>query len=351
MDFIFTLSIKRLLYLVLVTASACLLWQWFCHSESYWLVWAALLLCLVTQGDSFRQRVINISVTGIIAAFAAFIAGWAGQLPIVPGLYILLVTAVCVFVSHKKTDYFLQAFIINLFVVLGSAIPAVLPDNAARFFFICAGMMVSLIYQIIFYPYFVRNEIKSYVLITLRSLRHLNGIIFSCFLDAEYSDNIYLYERRMHNAKNRFMQSISRLREMIKLVENQSSTMAAGQYRVILQKLDFIYGNMLDYSQLRRRVPDFTTFSLCSQEMNEVRQEIDNAIVSTAAHFTNKKYYPGRDSLSRSISRFEGNYSNVLQVASRDPLPFLFFMDSLQVLAQSLESLGAMTWPEAEHYS
>ncbi|WP_172622830.1 aromatic acid exporter family protein [Aquicella siphonis] len=351
MDSIFTSTIRRFIYLVLVAFAACVLWRLFCHQEGYWLVWAVLLCSLVTQGDSFRQRLINIIITGLAAAFVVFGAGCIRDLPLLPGLYILIVTAVCVYISQQHAEYFLQAFIVNLFAVLASAMPASFADNAARLFFISAGMAVALVFQIIFYPYFIRDELRSYVIITLRSLERLNREIFSCFLDAEYSDNIYLYERRIHNAKNRYMQSINRLRDITGLVESRSSQGAVIIYQNILQTLDLLYDNMLDYSQLRRRVSDFTTLSLCSRELSEISQEIEKSIAGVAAHFANKKYYPGMDMLSRGIGRLESNYYNVLQVASREPLPFLFFMDSLQAFGKTMEVLFSIKWPSTEHYS
>jgi hypothetical protein len=201
------------------------------------------------------------------------------------------------------------------------------------------GAAIAAVMQIVFYPYFIRNNLHSYVMISLRNLKKLNNEIFSCLLQPEYADNIYLYERRLHDQKNQFMHTMERLREISHLAKRKMSPEEKISHERLLMKLDLLFDNMLDYSQLRRRVTDYATLSICSQELTGISQEVDKSIDGAMARMGNKKFYPSIKMLTQKIQRLEDNYHNVLQVAAREPLVFLLFIDSLNAFSKSMEEL------------
>lgn len=334
-----SLSVKRLIYLTLVALAVYLIKPHLCSSQDYWLVWAAFLLSLITSGDSFKRRITMIIITGFTAAFVSFIAGCLAPILIFTALYLFIVTLVCVIVSQLYSQYFLPAFIINLFAILSGAASISLAENAERFVLISIGIAIAALLQIIFYPYFVRNELQSCILISLLNLKKLNKEIFSCLLEPEYSDNIYLYERRLHASKNNFLQALSRLRDITQLAEIKLNDAEKASQELLLLNLDLLFENMMDYSQLRRRVTDHTTLSLCFQELTNISREIDKSIDGVMDHISHKKYYPDPKKLTQYINQLENNYHNVLQIASREPLVFLLFVDSLNAFARKLGEL------------
>lgn len=334
-------SLKRLSYLILVALVVYLIQPHICSSQSYWLIWSALFLSLITNGDSFKRRITMIVITGLTAAFASFIAGCLAPIVILAGIYLFIITLISAVVSQRYPRYFLQALIINLFVILASSALVSLSENTERFVLISMGVGVAALLQIIFYPYFVRNELQAYVLITLRHLKKLNTDIFSCLLEPEYPDNIYLYERRLHTSKNHFIQALSRLREVTQLAETKLNNVEKAEHELLLLNLDLLFENMLDYSQLRRRVTDYTTLSICSQELTNISREIDKSIYGLICHFSDKKIYPDTSKLTQYVNQLENNYHNVLQIASREPLVFLLFIDSLNAFIKKLNELYA----------
>jgi uncharacterized membrane protein YgaE (UPF0421/DUF939 family) len=333
-----SLSIKRLSYLILVALAVYLIKPHFYSSQSYWLIWSALILSLITSGDSFKRRITMIVITGLTAAFACFIAGCLTPITILLGIYLFIITLVCAVASQLYPRYFFPTFIINLFVILSSTSVS-FAENTERFVFISIGVVIAAVLQIIFYPYFIRNERQSYLLIALRSLKKLNNDIFSCLLEPAYSDNIYLFERRLHASKNQFIQALSRLREVTQLAETKLNEDERAAHEHLLLNLDLLFENMLDYSQLRRRVTDYTTLSLCSQELKNISLEIDKSIDGLINHVSHKKFYPNLNKLTQYVNQLESHYHHVLQIASREPLVFLLFIDSLNAFIKRLDEL------------
>jgi|GEM_PF-1278087 uncharacterized membrane protein YgaE (UPF0421/DUF939 family) len=345
------LVIKRLLYLILITSSAFIIQDYLGSSQKYWLVWSACILGLITHGDSFKRRITVILVAGLIAAFSAFLSACLAFYPFILAVFLFMLTISCVAVSLRYSEYFFVAFVINLFAIMSGELPAPVLIIANRFLIITFGMGIALFFQVLFYPYFVRNELQSFVVITLRNLKKVNEEIFSCFIDAEYPDNIYLYERRLHLQKNRYMQSIRRLREIISLASRKMDESESGYYAFLLGRLDLLYDNMLDYSQLRRRVTDHATFSVCLQELSAVSNEIGRVIEGMMMRVMNRNYHLDTDALVRHIKRLEENYTNVLQVAAREPLVFLLFINSLKCFCNAIDAYLKRVLPEASSYS
>lgn len=290
-----------------------------------------------------------IVITGLAAGFASFLVGSLVASPLLLTLILFFNTLICVAIGELYPIYFMQTCIVIVFAILSGHFSISAYENLDRFIFICMGVAIAAVLQMVFYPYFIRNELRPYIIISLRNLRKLNKEIFSCFLEAEYADNIYLYERRLHISKNAFLHSISRLREITKLAETKLSDIEKESHELWLIQLDLLFENMLDYSQLRWRVTDYTTFSVCREELMRIAKESDKCLDAIVAHVKQKKYFTSIDQLNQSINQFETNYYQVLQVAAPEPLVFLLFIDSLNAFSKKVAALYASVIPISSH--
>ena len=213
------------------------------------------------------------------------------------------------------------------------------------------GVAIAALLQIVFYPYFIRNELKPLLVISIRELKKLNREIFSCLLEPEYAENIYLYERRLHLKKIQFLHAMSRLRDITTLAETRLSDAEKATHEWWLTKLDLLFENMIDYSQLRRRVTDYSTFSVCTQEMKNIAEEISRCLDAVIAHVKGRKYFPNANQLNAYLDQLETHYHHVLQVASPEPLVFLIFIDSLHAFSKKMEELYSNVIPTSSRLS
>lgn len=172
---------------------------------------------------------------------------------------------------------------------------------------------------------------RSQLITSLRYLKQVSDAIFSCLLSPEYPDNLYLFERRLHLQKVKYMQSLAQLR--------QSKGLSS-----FINKLDHCYDILLDCAQLRHRVKDHATFTLCAPELIAINQEIGVAIAACMANIANKKHEFVLSALAEKLMPLEANYSTVLQISAREPLVFLLFITSLKALADELQALYRSDW-------
>src|SRR5207253_9697227 len=117
----------------------------------------------------------------------------------------------------------------------------------------------------------------------------------------------------------------------------------------LLIQLNALFENMLDYSQLRSRVTDHTTFAVCREELINIAIESDKCLDAVIAHVQQKKIFTSIDPFNQAINQLENNYYQVLQVASNQPLIFLLFIDSLHAFSKKIAATYLSAIPASSH--
>lgn len=330
-------SIKNFIYLLLVTGCAFIAWHFLHFSERYWLIWSALILSLIASPAAFKARIKMIVLTGAASAAAAFLAGYFASYFSLFAVYLFLITLICMWLGQLFPHFLFCVFIINLFAILSGGLAVSFSEAVARFIFILIGMLIPLALQIVFYLRFLQNEYRWLSILSLWQLKKLNKEIFSCFLQPEYVDNIYLYERRLHVQKSKCLRAIDALRDLIQETKkNEENEKKQSSFQFLQKKLDHFFELLLDGAQLRRRVTDHATFTICADELTSICQEIDKLLGGLIAHLLGKKLFPNIDMLNEKINKLEESYNNILQISSREPLVFLLFIFNLKALSDEI---------------
>jgi len=211
--------------------------------------------------------------------------------------YAMLVTSAFVYLGQRYHRCYAGFFILNLLVLLALSIPITIIVCAQLSLFVLLGCVKQL-------------KIKTRFTITLENMCLFSEEIFACLLQSDYPENIYLYERRLHERKQ----------AVLRTLRNNN-------------KLENIYDALQDCSQLRHRVTDHTIFSVCSEELAAISRALSSVFVVMIKH---KKKVVDTSLLDQAISHFEDIYAHVLQVTSREPLVFLMFISTLKGLSDEL---------------
>lgn len=162
----------------------------------------------------------------------------------------------------------------------------------------------------------------------LKHLRELNEDVFSCFLSLDYQQATYLFERRIHEQKNKCMMTLLKLSNMTQKEDMLKNT--------LVEKLKKIFLITIDYSLLRWRVSDPHTFSICKKEL----ENIDQAISELYRSFYKKTTNICLKNLNMQLDSLEDNYQQVLQVSALAPLYFLIFIASLKTLSEVFDDFA-----------
>lgn len=354
MDFLLTTaSIKRLIYLFLVTGCALLSAYSVQENSQYgWIIASAFILSLLPLGNHFRHGIIVILLSGLTAALLIFLIFYIAPFTLALAVYFLLITMTFMFLSQQYPRYALPAFIINFLVLLSATLPVSAPENGDRLLMMLAGIFIAAAGHVIALPHFKRNRLQYFLVLSLQNLMRLNAEIFSCYLQPEYPRNLYLFERRLHIQKNRYLQSMKNLSLIMESMKNKEDD----KPQVLtdwLTRLNLLYDIMLSYSELRFRVSDHSTFAVCELELTAILKEMDSHFSEAIAIFAHQKHHLHTSMLREKIAKLEENYHHVLQVAAREPLVFLLFISSLRMFNEEINKLrdvglkvrGMYLWP------
>ncbi len=332
MNILFTsASLKRLFFFFLTTAITFCIFSQQHDPQAYWLVWTALPLSLITAGDTFIDRLGILLLTAVAAALAAMLTAAVAIYTPLLACSLLLLTISGMAAAYYWPQYYLSIVIIILSAIMSSGFAPPYTDVVGRTYFMLVGLGIALFCQLLFMPFYLKNQIRFVRFIALLHLQELNREIFSCLLQLEYADNIYLFERRLHLQKNKCVNAIERMR---KLVNADKSNEFVSQ----LTCLSRLYEGMLDYAQLRRRVSDVNTFAVCKDEFTGLSQAINKAFTQLMRSVARKKHTLDLETLAAWTRRMEESYHHVVQIAAREPLVFLLFIASLNSFRAAIQN-------------
>lgn len=149
----------------------------------------------------------------------------------------------------------------------------------------------------------------------IAELREVNRAVFGCFLSADYADDRYEQERLLNIHKHRFLVMLKEVSERVTMLES-------------------IYENIMDYAQLRWRIEDHSSYTLCAVELREIETAIDLLFVQLGY-----KLPLDTTRLTNAIDDLETIYQAVLKVAVQESLVILCFISSLYGLRDKLSEI------------
>lgn len=333
-------DVKNLIYLFTITFIAFAIQYFFYFIPNiHWLTWPILFAGLITSGNTVLERLTSIVVTGFATALLAFIvaqvAKLSGMLSGILAALLLLITIICILIHEVKHEYFYNTFLVNFFAILSVGFLQISDQSINEFWLIISGFSIIVLIQFVFSFNFIQNNLNNALVFTLKDLKVLNDEIFSCLLSAEYPDNKYLFERRLHLQKNKWMQSFQSLCKASTVAVTKLSNINKNILNSIIETIDQIFDTIIDCAQVRRRVSDYSVFEICKDELKAIALDIDMAL----SGLIKKNYHYEVSSLDQAIKKLEANYNAVLQVAAREPLVIFLFIESLKELSEKLKKI------------
>ncbi len=330
------LTAKLWIYLVLVTCAAFAAYVFNKDPHAYWIIWSALSLAILPRSLSLKKQIWIILLVGLGLAGAVAINGLVNYsfILLCTYLFILLIATTYSSLIYDQCD--LALFVITLFALIASFLLDGWSASLNSALYILAGMLIALIAKIVYLPYAKRDEKRFLLNESIQYLVQLNTDIFACLLEPEYADYKYLYERRLHIKRDQCLTLLTQLNALIEQNEMPDSS----PFVQLANKLSLFYEMMLDYSQLRFRVTDLATLSLCQPELQGIKEEINNALNAVYTLLTRKQPKIYASNLSEKLTFLERNFEQVVKVAAPDPLVFLLFIATIKSFYEEWEHLS-----------
>lgn len=294
------------------------------QNQEAWMIVASLFFGSYVLGATFGQF-ISILVLG--GAFSAISVGFFSYLMMWPlgwAICFGVLSFILILFADHYSRYAVCCLTFNLLCLFTYQVVPLAPNAInLRVLYIFSALGLSIISAITLLPYFLQEsvafELKNYLL----HLQKFNNEIFSCFLQSDYPDQLYLYERRLNLAKQKLNNILKYLTRLKHYIKNSQKKAELERQLLCLQN---IYTVLIAVSALRWQVSDHNVFVICSDELKALQKNI-NALLT------------GSNDISvfeNTILAFEANFQKVLQVTAREPVVFLFFISNLQFLAKHL---------------
>lgn len=320
-------AIKRIINLIVVALAAWLL-SFFLNLNTSWFLYVAFLLSLIPLDTSIFKQLCVVVLTGCILVLSVALSSvlvfhWIAIIAI------LLITFLCMLAVLSLKKYRYPIFLINLtFVLILCLPPVLLTPNMLLGKSIALGALVAALGQLVLMANYKKDQANSWFKTTVSALEELTGEIFSCFQQS-YKDNQYLYEHRLHDAKIKFLQALNQLRRFSN----------ADNLKII--KLENLFTILIDCSQLRARITDFTIFEVCRADLIAIEKIMRQLLQGIRQHhdLEEVRNHPNIETtaLLALIAQFEGTYQSVLRVTAHEPLVFLLFILDLKAFSEVID--------------
>lgn len=320
------LILKRIIYFFLAACSILGAHIFLFSQQSNFLVWALLALALVPGTEPFLSRLKTVFFTSAFALITVLIADQLRHQPYFQAVYFAILTGTLIYFGHEKK--YLRAAIIILLITLSVLFFPALIWQRTDYLFYASGTALLLFLQIIEWPYQGRDVWQFVFKQTITLFGSFNDHIFACLLQPDYPNRQYLYENRLHMNRQALYRALLTLTTLTHDYPNP-------KHVKLIEQLRLLFSLMQNYAEIRYRVSDHTTFSLCEEELKTLMQTINLALQKI-------KFCQRTDNaaeLYEAIKHFIANYHHILQVSAPEPLVFLLFIDSLKQLDVALIDL------------
>lgn len=184
--------------------------------------------------------------------------------------------------------------------------------------------------------YINEYRIKRSLANSFYALAKVQSILFKAYLKPDYLSKQVRYAKILHKQRAAYFRAVNKARLRIK---------DYSKYRHFCLGLDCLYEIICSLHLLRYRVNEYSLFEICQPEMQGLEEASTNLLIKLSKSFFYKHISLNTNDLSEKITAFEGLHRRTLQIAARDPIVFLFFLQDMYSFRDKLDSM--ITYPGA----
>ena len=308
------------------------LYHYFNWTEGYWLVIAAVLIVQVRNGNRFWQQFILVAGCGISAAITAFVASLLSGNLLLLSVFLFATCFLSVFIGWVFANIFIAAYLINLFGMLSSGLPAHFHDSVERFYLIIIGTLIALLANVLIRPRRLQRDTREMLAQCVMNIKNLQQLLFASYIAEDYQTKHYSYEKNIHAINQKILLDLQNVRALVKYT-------ADNVFYQALRRTESLFELTLALGNLRYRVNDATTFGVVADELRALSEALTIIFDELANQILGKKIELSLSLLQERTERFEESYRTALQVVATDPVVFLFFIQQLKDIKAELQNL------------
>jgi hypothetical protein len=333
----------RLVLAALLTAALCIHLHW--GQQSVWLMVSALMALQISSYPLPQHKSIFLLGTGFIASLTAVVSCIVGTKTLYIAFYLFFTTFCTLTVGLNWPVLWGAAFVVNFFGTLSYIFMTDYAAALQRGGAIFAGFFLALLLLKLFFPQRLRDGVRLLLAQAVQELMGLSAALFNCYLSADYLENRFDYLSKFHARRRAFAYHLSMARELLAQMRPSARVESARQ----LEKTETLYEIILALGTLLNREKDHSTFAIVTKEFLNINENISAELRALKLLLLKqKKLPPVNNDLEENIYQLEDVNRSAVNVAARDPMVFLLFVQDLSSLAVALRDLRSELAPVAE---
>ena len=293
---------------------------WYFLPQSLWptLLFFTAILTLAQQTLPLWPRSAHFKLTFILLASALF-SVVCFNLPC--GKWLLLPLAAFLLWWFSQESYLMQLIKVSSAVLL--ILGAMLKPLAWPYLFgviSLSAVLASLNPQYFMPQRALRSEAALCQRNGFRALAEFTQTLFAGLAASYYPQNTYSVERALHFSRTRCLSVIDAWQRVGVPTDLQAT----------LMRLQETFTLLIDASQLRFRISDFTVFGLCADEIHGLGNALVAALRQLEYH---QQLAPAELArLQQALAQWDVIYQQVINVSAREPVVFVLFTEALKRL-------------------
>ena len=169
----------------------------------------------------------------------------------------------------------------------------------------------------------------------MRALAQLQHAYFACYLKRDYLSRQSSYEKILYQKRSLLLGKIEHARALLKKKREVTR-----KWAVIFSKIEHLSEIIFSLNQLRFRVSGYAIFEVCVAEMQALEKTSMVALKNLAQCILWNKRVASPLELLDKVHAFEAISHRTLQIASPEPIIFLFFIQDLYALYDGISELA-----------
>ena len=318
-----TILPSTILYYFCIVTGIALANHYLASDQLMWVMLTALPLSLINKELRFKRKLQLILIVAVFAIIGIVLSTFVAITPLICILFIFIFTLMVVSVRSRSLQFPLM--LTALIFILNIMQPANLENLLMRVEMIALGAFIVVMAELFYWPNYIQKHLHHLMTNAINALSDLSQELFGCYLSENYTDHLYLYERRMHVAKLQFMKTWVAMKK----------TARDDQVEMVDQLLR-VYEAMLACTMFRFQVIDPTLFLLCTDELARINDELNRLLADVTYLSAGHNPHINVESLNEAVSIFESHHERILQTTARDPEALFLFVASLKNLSHEL---------------
>jgi uncharacterized membrane protein YccC len=290
--------------------------------QAYWILLSTVLILQTYIGDTPKERFIYLTITGICATVATYLASRLCMQPLALAFFLMFSTFICLYLNVINNNVGNIAYYINIFCLSAGALAVGATDSWQRAVCVLLGTLVAMVVCLCFWPDRLSKQIQQAIIQNLYRLSEFNRVLSERTAD----------EKAIAVRRNRLLRGLQLGRQHVPLEEFQAHQ--------IIQKIEHLYEIIINFYQLKHYVHEQKVLRAINREISIISRRMTWLLRGIARSLNQQRHFPDVGKFIHTLLTFEKIYQRYAGELNQGQfLAFTVYIDTVHKLEKTITDL------------